>query len=149
MSTFQPSDSAPLKAAITRGLRTLASAIAECVGPSQWGISPYVSDLRSEAKVALEYLFQVSRFSHFNLYSTNKYVCSRKCWTSTSHFSPIRCHKSAQLWRNCLPLPYEIPCTGRGYLTGARSESEPPKRKASAVGRRVILRSRPVVKLGG
>ncbi|KAI0807797.1 ARM repeat-containing protein [Fomes fomentarius] len=58
VSTFQPSDSAPLKAAITRGLRTLASAIADCVGPSQWGISPDVSDLRSEATVALEYLFQ-------------------------------------------------------------------------------------------
>ncbi|KAI0748470.1 ARM repeat-containing protein [Daedaleopsis nitida] len=58
VSTFQPSDSASLRAAITRALRALAAAIAEAVGPSLWGLSATVSDLRPEAKGALEYFFQ-------------------------------------------------------------------------------------------
>ncbi|KAI0723864.1 ARM repeat-containing protein [Cerioporus squamosus] len=58
VSTFQPTDSIPLKAAITRALRALAAAIADTVGPSQWGLSPAVSDLRPEAKAALDYFFQ-------------------------------------------------------------------------------------------
>lgn len=59
VSTFQPSDRPVLKAALTRALRALAAAIADAVGPSQWGLSPTVSDVRAEAKVALDYLFQV------------------------------------------------------------------------------------------
>ncbi|RPD80440.1 ARM repeat-containing protein [Lentinus tigrinus ALCF2SS1-7] len=58
VSTFKPSDSVPLKAALTRALRALAAAIADTVGPSQWGLSPTVSDLRPEAKAALDNLFQ-------------------------------------------------------------------------------------------
>ncbi|OJT08728.1 Armadillo repeat-containing protein 8, partial [Trametes pubescens] len=58
VSTFQPSDRPVLKAAVTRALRALAAAIADAVGPSQWGLSPSVSDVRAEAKVALDYLFQ-------------------------------------------------------------------------------------------
>ncbi|KAI9065407.1 ARM repeat-containing protein [Trametes sanguinea] len=58
ISIFQPSESPTLKAALTRSLRALAAAIADAVGPSQWGLSPTVSDIRPEAKVALDYLFQ-------------------------------------------------------------------------------------------
>ena len=59
ISTFQPSDSTVLKAALTRALRALAAAVADVVGPSQWGLASSVSDLRPEAKVALDDLFQV------------------------------------------------------------------------------------------
>ncbi|TFK94820.1 ARM repeat-containing protein [Polyporus arcularius HHB13444] len=58
VSTFQPTDSVSLKAAITRALRAIATAIADAVGPSQWGLSPSVSDIRPEAKAALDYVFQ-------------------------------------------------------------------------------------------
>ncbi|KAI0636599.1 ARM repeat-containing protein [Trametes polyzona] len=58
ISMFQPSDPLALKAALTRALRALAAAVADAVGPSQWGLTPTVSDLRPEAKVALDYLFQ-------------------------------------------------------------------------------------------
>ena len=33
--------------------------VEDAVGPAQWGLPPTVSDVRDEAKVALEYLFQV------------------------------------------------------------------------------------------
>ncbi|KAI0373038.1 ARM repeat-containing protein [Pilatotrama ljubarskyi] len=58
ISTFQPSDKSTLRSAVTRALRALAAAIADAVGPSQWGLSVGVPDVRSEAKVALDYLFQ-------------------------------------------------------------------------------------------
>ncbi|CDO73638.1 hypothetical protein BN946_scf185014.g108 [Trametes cinnabarina] len=58
ISTLPPSEQSSLKAALTRSLRALAAAIADAVGPSQWGLSPTVSDARPEAKVALDYLFQ-------------------------------------------------------------------------------------------
>ena len=64
ISTLQPTDSVALKAALTRALRALAAAIAETVGPSQWGLSPSTSVLRREAKEALEYFFQVRILRH-------------------------------------------------------------------------------------
>lgn len=62
ISTFPPSESAALKAALARALRAVAAAIADVVGPSQWGLATSVSDLRAEAKAALDYLFQVRTF---------------------------------------------------------------------------------------
>ncbi|KAI0822769.1 ARM repeat-containing protein [Trametes gibbosa] len=58
VSTFQPSDPPVLRAALTRALRALAAAIADAVGPSQWGLAPTVSDVRADAKIALDFLFQ-------------------------------------------------------------------------------------------
>jgi len=60
ISKFQPSDSVALKSAFARALRALSVAIAETVGPSQWGLHIDASDVRNDAKEALEYLFQVS-----------------------------------------------------------------------------------------
>jgi armadillo repeat-containing protein 8 len=59
ISRISPSDTASLKYALARGLRALTSAIADIVGPSQWGLGGDVSDMRSEAKEALDYIFQV------------------------------------------------------------------------------------------
>ncbi|KAH9945789.1 ARM repeat-containing protein [Epithele typhae] len=58
VSAFGPSDSAALRGALARALRALSCAIADVVGPSQWGIAPSVSDMRAEAKAAVDYLFQ-------------------------------------------------------------------------------------------
>ncbi|KAF9651456.1 ARM repeat-containing protein [Thelephora ganbajun] len=58
LSNFTPEESTIFKAAFTRGLRVLAVAFAECVGPSQWGLKPESSQLRHEAKFALETLFK-------------------------------------------------------------------------------------------
>ena len=59
LSNFAPEESIAFKAAFTRGLRVLAVAFAECVGPSQWGLKPESSQVRHEAKFALETLFKV------------------------------------------------------------------------------------------
>ncbi|KAH7889193.1 ARM repeat-containing protein [Phlebopus sp. FC_14] len=50
--------SIPLKSALARGLRVLGSAVAEVVGPSQGVLRTYSPDLRTEAKVALNYLLE-------------------------------------------------------------------------------------------
>ena len=60
MTTFQPSDPDALRAAVARALRAMCAALADTVGPSQWGLTSSSSDLRREAKEALDYLFQVS-----------------------------------------------------------------------------------------
>ncbi|KAI0929233.1 hypothetical protein AcW1_006226 [Taiwanofungus camphoratus] len=59
ISLFQPSDSPKLKSAFARALRALAVAIAEVVGPPQWGLHDNSPDIRTEAKAALDYLFQL------------------------------------------------------------------------------------------
>ncbi|KAL4068184.1 ARM repeat-containing protein [Scleroderma citrinum] len=46
------------KSALSRGLRVLASAIADVVGPSEGPMRTYAPELRAEAKVALNYLFE-------------------------------------------------------------------------------------------
>jgi hypothetical protein len=63
LSNIKPHDPVQLKSALARGLRVLSTAIAEAVGPSQLGLRTWSSDLRSEANVALSYLFEVNRFS--------------------------------------------------------------------------------------
>ncbi|KAF8881879.1 hypothetical protein BD779DRAFT_1675220 [Infundibulicybe gibba] len=56
---FKPTDSATLRSAFARALRALAVSIADVVGPSQWGLRPDRSLIRSEANAALEYLFEI------------------------------------------------------------------------------------------
>ena len=121
VSTFQPSDSVPLKAALTRALRALAAAIADTVGPSQWGISPAVSDLRPEAKAALDNFFQVS--SHHEPESHNSLTLySPKFWTCTFPSSTIRHHKSVQLLPSSLHHLSEILHTAPRSRTGVPRE---------------------------
>ncbi|KAI0064492.1 ARM repeat-containing protein [Artomyces pyxidatus] len=59
ISRFDPSEPVALKSAFARALRTLASASAELVGPSQWGLKDDASAGRDDAKLALDYFFQV------------------------------------------------------------------------------------------
>ena len=59
ISNFGPTHSVTLKAAFARALRALAVAISETVGPSQWGLRSDTLDIRYDAKVALDSLFQV------------------------------------------------------------------------------------------
>lgn len=49
----------PLKSALARALRVLASAIIEVTGPTLGPIRTYSAQFRSEAKIALNYLFEV------------------------------------------------------------------------------------------
>jgi hypothetical protein len=46
-----------------RGLRALAVALADVVGPSHWGLRDEADDFMDEAKKALDYIFQVSQKS--------------------------------------------------------------------------------------
>ncbi|KAI0263468.1 ARM repeat-containing protein [Gloeopeniophorella convolvens] len=59
IARFGPSESPATKAAFARGLRALAVACAELVGPSQWGLKDDSSPVREDARLALEYLFQL------------------------------------------------------------------------------------------
>ncbi|KAI5990570.1 ARM repeat-containing protein [Pisolithus orientalis] len=47
-----------LKAALARGLRVLASSMADVVGPSQGPMRTYTPEHRAEAKIALNFLFE-------------------------------------------------------------------------------------------
>jgi armadillo repeat-containing protein 8 len=64
ISRFSPSEPPATKAAFSRALRALAVACAELVGPSQWGLRDDSSPVRDDAKLALEYFFQVMRCAH-------------------------------------------------------------------------------------
>ena len=64
ISSFDPSESIATKAAFARALRAIAAACAELVGPSQWGLRDDSSPVREEAKLALDYFFQVMRLRH-------------------------------------------------------------------------------------
>jgi len=59
ISRFTRTDPLALRAAFSRALRALASSLADVVGPSLWGLKPESSLIKSEAREALEYLFQV------------------------------------------------------------------------------------------
>ncbi|KAH9071040.1 ARM repeat-containing protein [Lactarius deliciosus] len=59
ISRFGPSEPVPIKAAFARALRAIAAACAELVGPSQWGLGNDSSPVRDDAKLALEYFFQL------------------------------------------------------------------------------------------
>ena len=64
ISRFDPSEPTATKAAFTRALRAIAAACAELVGPSQWGLRDDSSPVREEAKLALDYFFQVITLHH-------------------------------------------------------------------------------------
>ncbi|KAJ7036154.1 ARM repeat-containing protein [Mycena alexandri] len=58
VSKFVPDDTAALRSAFARGLRALAIAVADTVGPSQWGLREERSSIKNDAEAALDYLFQ-------------------------------------------------------------------------------------------
>ncbi|KAJ7904209.1 ARM repeat-containing protein [Mycena leptocephala] len=58
ISKFGPDDTASLRSAVARGLRALAMAIADTVGPSQWGLREERATIKNDAEAALDYLFQ-------------------------------------------------------------------------------------------
>ncbi|CAA7262370.1 unnamed protein product [Cyclocybe aegerita] len=59
VSRFTKADGVGLRAAFSRALRTLASSLAEVVGPSLWGLRPETSMIRSEAQQALDQIFLI------------------------------------------------------------------------------------------
>jgi armadillo repeat-containing protein 8 len=75
ISRFSPSEPPATKAAFSRALRALAVACAELVGPSQWGLRDDSSLVRDDAKLALEYLFQVMRCVYWSLPTRPDCVC--------------------------------------------------------------------------
>ena len=64
ISRFDPSEPTATKAAFARALRAIAAACAELVGPSQWGLRDDSSPVREEAKLVLDYFFQVTTLRH-------------------------------------------------------------------------------------
>ncbi|KAJ6481550.1 ARM repeat-containing protein [Mycena vitilis] len=58
ISKFGSDEPATLRSAFARGLRALALAIADTVGPSQWGLRDERSSIKNDAEAALHYLFE-------------------------------------------------------------------------------------------
>jgi hypothetical protein len=80
ISRFDPSEPTATKAAFARALRAIAVACAELVGPSQWGLRDDSSPVREDAKLALDYFFQVISLCHSALHSprgTNSFSVAR------------------------------------------------------------------------
>ncbi|KAJ7109549.1 armadillo-type protein [Mycena crocata] len=65
ISKFGPEDGAALRSAFARGLRALAIAIADTVGPSQWGLREERSTIKNDAEAALDYIFQTESLDLF------------------------------------------------------------------------------------
>ncbi|KAJ7080440.1 ARM repeat-containing protein [Mycena epipterygia] len=59
ISKFTPDDGPALRSAFSRGLRALAIAIADTVGPSQWGLREERSAIKNDAEAALDSIFQI------------------------------------------------------------------------------------------
>lgn len=61
ISKFRPNESTTLRAAFSRALRAISVAIADTVGPSQWGLGlrEHPEEVRNEARMALDFLFEV------------------------------------------------------------------------------------------
>jgi hypothetical protein len=82
ISRFGPSEPVPIKAAFARALRAIAAACAELVGPSQWGLGNDSSPVRDDAKLALEYFFQVRRgpacFVFLLLLGPDRFFCAAR-----------------------------------------------------------------------
>jgi hypothetical protein len=64
ISRFEPDEPDVLQAAFARALRAVASACAELVGPSLWGVQENTSSVRDEAKLALDNIFRVRFHPH-------------------------------------------------------------------------------------
>ncbi|EGN95883.1 hypothetical protein SERLA73DRAFT_162574 [Serpula lacrymans var. lacrymans S7.3] len=74
LSTLKPYDPIALQTALLRALRTMSTAVAEVVGPSQLGLCSYSSDTRDEAKAVLDFLFELENLDVFLPLLDNKNV---------------------------------------------------------------------------
>lgn len=81
LSTIRPSEPASLRAALARGLRVVTVALADTVGPSEWGLQLHMPDAQSDAKDMLDSLFEVLCAPLFVLSSYNR---------TNSHFTDRR-----------------------------------------------------------
>jgi hypothetical protein len=77
ISRFGPSEPTATKAAFARALRAIAVACAELVGPSQWGLRDDSSPVREDAKLALDYFFQVIMLRHSAPQGANSFFAAR------------------------------------------------------------------------
>ncbi|KAK7042068.1 ARM repeat-containing protein [Favolaschia claudopus] len=59
ISKFNDHDTSSFRSAFARGFRALAIAIADTVGPSQWGLREERTTIKDEAEAALDFLFQI------------------------------------------------------------------------------------------
>jgi hypothetical protein len=88
ISWFDPSEPTVTKAPFARALRAIAAACTELVGPPQWGLREDSSPVH-EAKLALDYFFQVFTLRHpafrSSLVSNNSIARSSQCVPPAPH----------------------------------------------------------------
>lgn len=78
-----------LKVAVVRALRALCVAIADCAGPSLWGLGDECLELRSETRSMLDYIFQVRHSLMLQLSSIILTILRRKLSMFTCLFSRV------------------------------------------------------------
>ncbi|KAJ7590838.1 ARM repeat-containing protein [Mycena floridula] len=145
ISKLGPSDSIPLRSAFARALRAIAAAVADTVGPSQWGLRPDTSSIRTEAKIALDHLFHIDSLDIFLPLLVDT---SPQTSTSIAQLlaSAVRSHqhrKAATEWLPPSERMKEIK-TKRGWEKTPTTSTNSPARQGGWVARNLtaLLRSR-------
>ena len=139
ISNFGPSESPALKAALARALRTLTAAIAEVVGPSQWGLQTHIADIQDEARTALESIFQVRHFeSHLSHTLMTHLSFSLLPLTYTSRCSWTLLLRLALPLRSFWACHYVYMCIVKQCQNGSLLQNDTRKSKVSEAGRRLM-----------
>ncbi|TFK37457.1 armadillo-type protein [Crucibulum laeve] len=145
ISHFNASDSLQLRSAFTRALRAVAASIADIVGPSQCCLKADKSIIRTEAKEALSYLFQIDSLDiYLPLLSSSHSTVS----TSIAQLlaASIRSPEDRRAIAEWLPLAdrqKEVK-TRRGWEKTAAVNANAPSRQGGWVARELagLLNSR-------
>lgn len=137
ISKLTPAEPVALRAAFARGLRALAIAIADTVGPSQWGLREERSAIKSDAEAALDYLFEV-RYHHSIFHCVNMIVDAQRQTrsTCTSHYSSTPRRRRACQSRSCSRSRCARRSTGPPSSRGCRRRTASRRSRRGAGGRR-------------
>ncbi|KAL9708624.1 hypothetical protein Ac2012v2_008173 [Leucoagaricus gongylophorus] len=137
ISYFEPGSSTTLRSAIVRGLKSLAIAMANIAGPSQWGLKSNKSKIRNRTKDGLNYLFQTESLDIYLPLLTDS---SSQISTSIAHIiaSAIRTPEHRKLLSEWLPHEdrlKEAKVTRRGWEKTSVVNVNAPSRQGGWLAR--------------
>ncbi|KAI0797444.1 armadillo-type protein [Abortiporus biennis] len=146
ISNFQPTDSPSLKSAFARAFRAIAVAVADTVGPSQWGLKDYDAEIREEAKLALNSLFEVEAMDIYlpllddtslpsNSHTTSVLISICQLLGSTIRLHPYRLAVSEWL----PPMERTKEVKGKRGWEKPESSVNSPSRSGGWVSKRLLI----------
>ncbi|KAJ6617124.1 armadillo-type protein [Mycena sp. CBHHK59/15] len=145
ISKFGPEDEVPLRSAFARGLRALAIAIAETVGPSQWGLREDKSAIKNDAEAASDYLFQTESLDLYLPLLVDTSPQTRNSIAQLIGFG-VRTAEHRKAVTEWLPLEDRLKevKTKRGWEKTATTNANAPSRQGGWVARNLtkLLHSR-------